>query len=151
MIFFAGCAGCAGAANQARFPGRKGAVSFYLVSDLPGGDARAWKQKGTGETVYLREPPLLDGRDVASASVEKNDLGSYQVFVTFTKEGSGRLADVTSRYLRRRLGIVVNGELLSTPVIMERIMGGRAVISFSSSDAEAGEIAGRINRVLMGR
>jgi protein-export membrane protein SecD len=63
------------------------------------------------------------------------------VSVRFSPEGAQLFADITSQNVGEQLGIFLDGELLSAPVINESIIGGTAVISGSFTPDEARALA----------
>lgn len=106
-----------------------------------------------GETVDLNEEidPFVDtgltGRYLESARLEFAGSNTGQlsneplVSVTFTTEGAELFADITRNNVGEQLGIFLDGELLSAPVINEAITGGTAVISGGFTPDEARELA----------
>lgn len=102
--------------------------------------------KVNGEVVTEQEPfedTGLTGRYLQSASLEFAGGTGGQlaneplVAVKFTDEGSQLFADITRSHVGERLGIFLDGELISAPVINEAITGGTAVISGGFSPEEA--------------
>lgn len=90
----------------------------------------------------------LTGRYLKTASLEF--AGTSQpgqmaneplVSVKFTDEGAKLFADITSAHVGEQLGIFLDGELLSAPVINEPITGGTAVISGDFNPEEARSLA----------
>ncbi len=82
------------------------------------------------EAFFLRVPAPIGTRDVATAEAQIDEhSGTPQVAITFTPEGGRRFEELTASLVDRRLAIVLDGRVMSAPVVMERIGGGRAVIS----------------------
>lgn len=98
---------------------------------------------GTDQTVYLSEQVALTHRDVESASASEGTSGP-QIEVLFTEAGAQKLAEVTRKGLMKPLGIVIDGRLVSAPVVKAEISGGRAVITGSFSEEEAKHLAAGI-------
>jgi len=79
----------------------------------------------------------LTGRYLKGASLEFAGQGSGKVSnepmvaVRFTDEGAKLFADITSSHVGEQLGIFLDGEMISSPVINEAITGGTAIISGS--------------------
>lgn len=106
-----------------------------------------------GETVDLNEDidPFVDtgltGRYLESARLEFAGSNTGQlsneplVSVKFTTEGAELFADITRSNVGEQLGIFLDGELLSAPVINEAITGGTAVISGGFTPDEARALA----------
>lgn len=102
--------------------------------------------KVNGEVVTEQEPFTstgLTGRYLQSASLEFAGGNGGQlsneplVAVKFNDEGSQLFADITRSHVGERLGIFLDGELISAPVINEAITGGTAVISGGFTPDEA--------------
>ncbi len=89
----------------------------------------------------------LTGRYLESAQLEFAGANSGQlsneplVTVKFTAEGAQLFADITREHVGEQLGIFLDGEVLSAPVINESITGGTAVISGNFTAEEAKELA----------
>lgn len=89
----------------------------------------------------------LTGRYLQTAKLEFAGSQSGQlsneplVSVHFTEEGAQLFADITREHVGEQLGIFLDGELLSAPVINEPITGGTAVISGGFSPEEARALA----------
>ena len=108
---------------------------------------------GTGTTDAGDEPLLpfvdtgLTGRYLETAALEFAGANSGQlsneplVSVRFTDEGKSLFAEITGANVGRQLGIFLDGELLSAPVINESIPGGTAIISGGFTPEEARELA----------
>ena len=94
------------------------------------------------------EPPSLTGKNLKRAAVEFANAGTQnvateaQVRVDFDSEGSAIFADLTGKNVGRFMGIFLDGELQSAPVIREQISGGSAVIS-GSFTADAAKLLAR--------
>lgn len=81
----------------------------------------------------LETDRVLTGAHVAAAEVTIDDAtGRPNVRVELDAEGARRFGEVTGRAVQRRLAILVDGRVVSMPVIMEPITGGRAQITLGS-------------------
>lgn len=94
--------------------------------------------KVNGEIVSAEDPYIdtgLTGRYLESAALEFAGGAGGQlaneplVTVKFNQEGAELFAQITREHTGEQLGIFLDGELLSSPVINEAITGGTAVIS----------------------
>lgn len=88
----------------------------------------------------------LTGRYLETAALQFAGANSGQlsneptVTVRFTDEGSDLFAEITRSHVGEKLGIFLDGELLSAPVINEPITGGSAVISGNFTQDEAKQL-----------
>lgn len=104
-----------------------------------------------GEVDISKQEPYVDtgltGRYLKSAKLGfSNGQGSQLaneplIEISFNEEGAKLFEDITRRHTGEQLGIFLDGELLSAPVINEPIQGGKAVISGSFSREEAQSLA----------
>ena len=98
--------------------------------------------------VLAEEPQFLDVSDAIVV-----DDGSSAVEVSLTTAGSSVFARSTRDNIRRRLALLLDGEVLIAPTVQERISGGRLRITLGASAdpaREAGELAQRLRLGLSG-
>ena len=94
------------------------------------------------EVPYLVEKRvLLGGESIDDADVRIDQrFNEPYVSLKFDKEGGRRFLELTEKYVKRRLAIVLDGKIHSAPVIQERIPGGQAQISGSFTTEEAHDL-----------
>jgi len=86
----------------------------------------------------LLEPAALTDADVADASVATDPQAMLPyVALQFTERGGQVFEALTARAIHRKLAIVLDGRILSSPVIQSRIPGGRAQITLGRSRSAA--------------
>ena len=103
---------------------------------------------GTGFRTWVVDPkPSLTGDAVASAegAVDPN-VGGPVVRLTFDAAGKTTFSAATMIGTDRRLGILLDGEVMSAPLVMEQIPGGKAVITLGrgATADEAANLAAAI-------
>ena len=92
--------------------------------------------------VLLDATPLLTGDMIADARVQVDPTYNQPyVSLEFTREGARVFEEVTGRYVKRRLAIVLDETVYSAPVIQEKIIGGRAQITGQFTMEEAQDLA----------
>ena len=98
---------------------------------------------------YESTDPPLTGRFVESAQVQ---FGGSQglsnepvVLLNFNKDGGAIFADITTQFTGEVLGVFLDGELISSPVIQTAITGGTAQISGNFTTDEALELRDQLN------
>lgn len=70
---------------------------------------------------------LVEGKNVADSSVVKNkQTGEYEVSLEFDKQGAEDFADATEKLVGQSMGIYMDEEQISNPVVREAIKGGQA-------------------------
>ena len=115
-------------------------VAFRLAEVEPKEGFTAMVCEASGDTLYLHEEDMLTHEDIVSASVIAKEPHP-EIEVTFTKEARERFARATGAHIGSRMGIIVDGILVSSPKIMATINGGVAHIVGRFSQEEARRIA----------
>ena len=115
-------------------------LEFRPGSQSPENGLTEMTVPGSKTPVYISEDVALSNADVQSARVLTGPNGQ-QIEIVFTKVGAERFAATTERLIRKPLGILVDGKLISAPVVMDKISGGKAIITGSFSEEEAKRIA----------
>lgn len=118
-------------------------LEFRLQKDadeLPALDATS---TATTTTADLFDATGLTGRQLEGSSLQFDQTsGEPVVTLQFNDEGSELFATLTRENVGRVLGIFLDGEPLSLPVIQQEIIGGQAIITGSFTPEEARELAG---------
>jgi preprotein translocase subunit SecD len=122
--------------------GKTPLLEFKLVKD------EAYAATGTVATDDARyfEPTGLSGADLERAALafDPTTREAY-VSVQFNAEGSRRFAEITRANVGRSMAIVLDGALISDPVIRDEINGGVAQISGGFTPDEAKALARDLN------
>jgi preprotein translocase subunit SecD len=124
------------------------AVSFRLAFEKESPDTTRFQLKSSSEILHVSRVSIISDADIVKATVERGMLRPILV-VTLTPAGGKRLSETTASNLESRLGIIVDGSLISAPTIRQRIDGNQFTINtdrLSKSDMEA--LALRINAVV---
>lgn len=97
------------------------------------------------EGLVLGETPVVTGSDLADAEADL-DPSTLQpaILLRLDAAGARKLAAFTSENVGRAIAIVIDGRVVSAPIIKEPILGGRGQISGTLTKAEAEEIAARL-------
>lgn len=132
-------AGCATMQNR-KTPAT---IEFRPGSQSAGPGLTTMTASGSEVPVYVSEDVVLSNADVESASVNAGPNGP-QIEIVFTGTGTERFAQATEQLIGKRLCILVDGELLSAPRVMEKIPGGKVVITGKFTKEEAERIASGI-------
>lgn len=132
----------AGGCGESKQETRSVVLEIRLAEEEPGeGLTRmtvtAW---GRTEAFYLHDEVLMDNGDIGSASVTK--WGDHPaVEILFTPQGGEEFARVTSDNVGKRMAIIVDGQLLTVPIIRASVTSGRAIINGEFTEDEAQRIA----------
>lgn len=90
--------------------------------------------------LLLKEEAELTGKYIVEAYVRIDQMQQPYVALTFNSEGAKVFAEVTSKNVKRRLAIVLDGTVKSIPIINEPIRDGSASITGVDYE-EAGDLA----------
>lgn len=114
----------------------KAKIEAALKGDVPA-DCEL-KELG-GAKILVRKEASLVGSDLSSSFPGFDSYGSPNVRLQFTPSGTQTFAKVTEENVGRRLAIILDGRVMSAPVIQGPISGGNAEITgdFSVDSARA--------------
>lgn len=88
----------------------------------------------------------LSGKDVKHASVAFNqNSGAPYIVLDFNENGTKLFGELTKDNVGKVIGIFLDGQPITTPVVQEPIYGGQASITGSFTIAEAKLLAQRLN------
>ncbi len=117
---------------SADFAVRAAGIEGAVVAE--GGDERQAR-------CYLLGKALLSGKELKNASVTPDNLGRMGVSLTFNSEGALLFEEATGRLVGKQIAIVLDGMVISAPVVQSKIGGGNAQITGSFSADEASRLA----------
>jgi len=99
-------------------------------------------QDNPSQKIAVRKRVDVDGGDLTDARAGTSPQTSeWVVNFTFNSIGARRFADITRANVNHRFAIVLDGKVISAPVIREPITGGRGQISGSFTAASANDLA----------
>lgn len=118
--------------------GKTAQLQFYEVKEIP-----ATKTASASSQLVLTD---LTGADLQSAAVAfDSKTGKPSISIQFTTDGGNKFADITGGNVGKPLPIVLDNEIISSPVVSEKITGGQAQISGSFTIDEAKQLAIQLN------
>jgi preprotein translocase subunit SecD len=134
--------------------GAKWCLSFHAVH--PALTAQTARERGVpaGYRIYpsfdgaeelLMEVPVLHGGELADAQPGVSVHTQWPIITfRFNAEGTGKFARFTRESIGRPFAIVVDGRVISTPIIQEPILAGEGEISGNFTADEAARLAARM-------
>jgi preprotein translocase subunit SecD len=90
-------------------------LSVHLVVACSG--VATVKVKTAAGTKCLDPKPFLTQQDVESAELQKNSKGNPIVFLTFHNDAAMRELQITRKNIGNPVAIVLNGRVISAPVV----------------------------------
>jgi SecD/SecF fusion protein len=123
-----------------RLLGSTAKMSFRLVGQQnePETDLLPMAEKGREGRIPVRRQIEVDGANLTDASPSQDQrTGQWVVNFALDSVGTRRFAEVSTAHQGEPFAIVLDGRVISAPVIREPIVGGRGQISghFTVSDA----------------
>lgn len=117
-----------------------------IIVELPGVKDPDQAIKTIGKTAVMEFKDEngvvhLTGNDLKDAKEQIGQNKQFMVAIEFTDEGAKKFADLTTTNVGRHIGIYLDGEQLTNPVVNEPITGGKAVITGSKTLDEAKNLA----------
>lgn len=84
--------------------------------------------------------PIVDGSDVVTAKIQYDpDTMRPQVELELDADGRDRFAAATAAALGRKLAILLDGRVVSAPIVWSEIPGGRITVTMGGADPAAQE------------
>ncbi|WP_208624826.1 protein translocase subunit SecD [Streptomyces misionensis] len=118
----------------------------------PGESTIACGTVGKNPYKYLLGPAGVDGTEVkkAQAVFDTQGASGWQVQMTFNSTGAKKFADITGQLAKNQapqneFGIVLDGEVVSSPYVSLAITGGSAYISGHFTQQEAQSLANMLS------
>ena len=105
------------------------------------------EHNGKKEKYLVKRRPELTGDQITRANATFEQRG-YEVALKFTSEGADVFRRVTRDNINNRLAIVLDGEVISAPVIQSEIPNGQAVITGNFTAEEARNLASALENPL---
>ena len=91
-------------------------------------------------------PTDLTGADLSSAEVVfDQNTGKPSVSIQFNEEGSKKFEEITGKNINQPLAIVLDQNMVSAPIVQEKIVGGKAQISGTFTLDEAKNLEIQLN------
>ncbi|MDO4561052.1 MAG: protein translocase subunit SecD [bacterium] len=92
-------------------------------------------------SAYLLGKQYVGGGDLTKAETNFDQFGKAAVSLKFNTEGAKLFDEATAANIGKQIAIVLDGVVISAPVVQQRISGGEAQITGSFSTAEANRLA----------
>jgi len=117
-------------------------MSFQMVAPGPGPGVSMLEMRDGGGAVPVEDRVALSGdRLDRAASAFDPDTGQPMVTFAFDGEGAAAFAEITAANIGQRFAVVLDGEVLTAPVIQTAIPGGQGQITGDFTVEEAQTLA----------
>lgn len=91
------------------------------------------------------KPTGLTGQYLSSATLQFDENNQPTVGLKFNEEGAKMFEKITGENVGKRIAIFLDGEMIQSPVVNQKISGGQAVISGSFTPIEARNLVNNLN------
>jgi len=129
-----------------------GDLAFHTIDmSMSVQDAVNGAPPATSEVVYsaddppigylVRRQPIISSRDITGARPTLNAKNASVVDITLDTDGAERLAQVTAQNTGTTLAILLDGQVISTPLIRSAITGGAVQVAGNFSAEGANDLA----------
>ena len=115
-------------------------LEFRLAETVAAEGLTKMTVSGADESFYLHNEVLLSNAEIDTAYVTMLRK-RVAVEVILTDAGRVSFARITRENMGKRIGIIVDGELVTAPVIRAQIRRGKAIINGNFTQEEAERIA----------
>lgn len=88
----------------------------------------------------LDKTPAILGANVKEARLDKDEMNTNIIKISFDSAGASLFADFTANHIGEQLAIVYGDRVISAPVIQSRITGGEAQITGKNIEVILDEI-----------
>jgi len=143
IIVFAACMLVMLACTTERNDTTESYIEFRLAELSPADGLEMAVFKPTGQEFWLHPDVLMSDKDVASASPTGTG-GNPAIEVVLTESAAAEFAQFTEEHLSQHVAILVEGEVVSVPVIRRPIDGGKVLIVGEFTREETEQIAAKL-------
>lgn len=123
-----------------------GLLEIRVTSSAPLEGYEPFELPDSDEVLYLAPDAVLTEADIRDAALEpakqatsvKEEPEPPRIAIRFTEQGAETFARLTRDHINEKLAILIEGQLVSAPIVKAEITGGRAIITgdFSREEAE---------------
>jgi preprotein translocase subunit SecD len=133
--------------------GRTAKLTFQMVDDsvtsddlqanrAPPGSVVLPEEGGAETKLAVKRRALVTGEMLLVANADTDQqTGQPDIHFRFNGQGARRFADATTQNIGKRFAIVLDGKIISAPVIQSAILGGDGVITGHFTTEEAVNLA----------
>lgn len=130
-------------AAQGRWQQAKDEVDSYInqMKDAVKSNPDIIVGKGEEGGAYLLGKAYVSGKDLTKADTTFDQFSKAAVSLKFNAGGAKLFDEATAANVGKQIAIVLDGIVISAPVVQQRISGGEAQITGKFSTAEANRLA----------
>ncbi len=113
-------------------------IEFHRVENSPAdGLIEANDPYNSSRKIYLHKKIELDNKDIASAIPDYNPQSrEFSVHLAFTEAGAKKMSSLSKQLISKRLAILLDGNVISAPLVTAEISKNALIDKLSKDDAE---------------
>ncbi len=127
----------ASAKDQKLYLGDKGIISTVIKKDDAGNII--------DESPIILYDAALTGADLSEANPGTDEFGNSLVQLNFTPQGAKKFYNVTKQNINKPIAILLDGNIISAPVVRGAIGGGKAQITGQFTPSEVSRLTIQLN------
>jgi SecD/SecF fusion protein len=139
-----------------RLIGQTAKMTFQMVDEtvgpadiaanrLPPGTELLPNDDANGQLLAVRKKILVDGKDLKKASTSQDQSGRPAIGFAFDGIGAQAFGEATAKNVGKRFAIILDGHIISAPVIDSPIIGGTGIIQGNFSYESMTELVNELN------
>ena len=118
--------------------------SEVCADGTPNSTKLVLKDRNYAETLSVKNDVIASDSDIENVSFLKDEQGPV-ISLTFSKDSATRIDAAIKDLLGHRLAIIIDGKIVSAPVLRTSQLNGRVHITGNFSEEEAKSIAETFN------
>ena len=139
-----------------RVIGQTAKMTFQMVDEtvapadvaagrVPPGTELLPDDEQSGRPLAVRKKILVDGKDLKKASPSQDQSGRPAIGFAFDGIGAQAFGAATAKYVGQRFAIILDGHVISAPVIDNPILNGNGIIQGNFSYESMTELVNELN------
>ncbi|GEP44890.1 SecDF P1 head subdomain-containing protein [Brevifollis gellanilyticus] len=104
-------------------------VSEVVDFETPESDSFPASEYANAERIFVKKTSIITDVDVKQFSPQMNEDDQWIVLLILTEDGTEKFRQATSCLIGKQLAIILNGRLVSAPVLRAPIEDGNIIIS----------------------
>ena len=116
--------------NEASAKAQQENEKYTVLSD--GTYLYAQSSVSTENKIQLKDEDgnvLIDSSDILLVSAKRSEYNGYYIQLEFSQEGTANFANATRENIGKRISIVLDEQILSSPTVVDEITDGIVIIS----------------------
>jgi preprotein translocase subunit SecD len=133
------------ACDTAKEDSKRHTFEVRIAEDQPAASLTAKKDGVTGDTLYLHAETIINQSHIKETDISRmNDY--YVVNIYLTEEGGKRMQLATSDNIEKRAAMLLDDEIISSPIIRDTIKGRTIMVNGNFNFDEAERIMSLIDK-----